>query len=66
MDVCLPVTGPRVCPGMGLAYLESTMATVALISHFDFALACPMDEIQRVMMFTVKANKMPITLTKRR
>jgi len=53
-------SGPRVCPGQGLAYLECAMATAALVSHFDMTLDCPVSEIKRVLAFTASANKLPI------
>jgi cytochrome P450 len=55
--------GPRECPGKGLAMAEGVTALAALVYHFDMSLACPASEIERIMSFVAKANKMPIRLT---
>jgi cytochrome P450 len=54
--------GPRVCPGMNLAMLESALAISFLAYFFDMALDCPVDEIKRIINFSAVANKMPIKL----
>jgi cytochrome P450 len=57
--------GPRVCPGQALARLEGVAALAAMIRVFDFKLACPESEIERVCDFVSKANKMPVYITRR-
>ena len=58
--------GPRVCPGMNLAFSEATFAIAVLVSHFDMELACPESEIKRIINFTTQPNKMPIYIRKRK
>jgi cytochrome P450 len=55
--------GTRVCPGQQLAMLEATIAAALLAYSFDFALACPKEEIHRVQSFTICPNWMPVHLT---
>jgi cytochrome P450 len=57
--------GPRVCPGQALARVEGVAALAAMIRVFDFKLACPESEIERVCDFVTKANKMPVHMTRR-
>ena len=58
-------SGPRVCPGIHLAYSEAIFALAVLTHHFDFELACPKEEINRVFNFTSQPNKMPVYIKKR-
>jgi cytochrome P450 len=53
-------SGPRVCPGMNLALNEIIPAVALLGYYFDLDLACPANEIERVVNFTATANKMPM------
>lgn len=55
--------GPRLCPGMGLAFQESTLALAFLAYYFNFTLDCPVEEIVRIPQFVATATKMPIILT---
>lgn len=57
--------GPRVCPGQALVQSEGVAALAALVRCFDFKLACPPAEIERVTDFVTKANKLPVYLTPR-
>jgi cytochrome P450 len=54
--------GPRVCPGMNLAYYEGVLAIAFLAYHFDMELNCPKNEIYRIRSFTLCPNKMPVVL----
>jgi cytochrome P450 len=54
--------GPRVCPGMNLAYHEGVLAIAFLAHHFNMELNCPKNEIYRIRSFTACPNKMPIVL----
>jgi len=54
--------GSRVCPGMGLAMIETIVTTSLLAYSFKIELACPKEEIKRVHHFTFTANKMPVYL----
>lgn len=56
--------GPRVCLGMTLALTEAALAVAMLAKHFDMALACPVEEVQRIIVFAATTNKMPIKFTK--
>lgn len=55
--------GPRTCPGMLLATVEASLAIAFLAHHFRIELACPAEEITRVMNVTSMPNKMPLRLT---
>ena len=67
MDECFMAfgSGPRQCPGTNLAHIEGLVGMCAVVQHFDFELACPMDEIKRILSFTAQPNKMPMCLQKR-
>eukprot|EP01031_Cornospumella_fuschlensis_P028903 gene28903-34879_t len=56
-------SGPRVCPGMSLAILESVLAIAYLVQNFSIELACDPEEIHRTIRLTSTPNKMPIKLT---
>ncbi|RYH09398.1 cytochrome P450 [archaeon] len=56
-------SGPRVCPGMSLAILESVLAIAHLIQRFHVRLACDPGSINRVVNLTSAPDTMPITLT---
>lgn len=58
--------GPRLCPGMHLAYTEIVLAMSFMSHYFDVELACPKEEIERVMIFAATANKMPLRFTLRK
>ncbi|RYH13957.1 cytochrome P450 [archaeon] len=58
-------SGPRICPGMTLALTEAALAICFLVYAFDFSLACPPEEVQRIVVFAATPNKMPLKLTKR-
>jgi cytochrome P450 len=58
--------GPRECPGMALSLAEAPLIVAHIVRHFDFKLACPAEEIERVTGITVGPNKMPIIFTVRR
>lgn len=58
--------GPRVCPGMGLAYFEGELILAALISCFDFELACDPSDVKRVLSFTAQPNRVPMKFFKRK
>jgi cytochrome P450 len=55
--------GPRICPGYEVAPAMGTLALASIVDHFDIELACPCDEIYRIVAFTVTMNKMPFKLT---
>ena len=55
--------GPRICPGYEIAPAMGALALASIIDHFDVELACPKDEIYRIVAFTVTMNKMPFKLT---
>lgn len=55
--------GPRICPGMNLAFHEATLAIAFLAIHYDMTLNCPVSEIKRVPNFVAMANKMPVLFT---
>lgn len=57
--------GPRICPGMTVALMESKFALVALTHYFNITLDCSHEDIQRVMTFTSSPNKLPVILTPR-
>lgn len=57
--------GPRICPGMSLAYMEIIFSTALMAFYVDIELACPREEIQRVVNFILCANKMPLKMTRR-
>ncbi|RYG96465.1 cytochrome P450 [archaeon] len=57
-------SGPRVCPGMSLAILESVLAIAYIVKNFSIELACDAAEVTRVMRLTSTPNKMPIRLTR--
>lgn len=52
--------GSRICPGMSLALQEIIVSAALLGYALDFTVACPEEEIFRVMNFSASANKMPI------
>ena len=56
--------GPRICPGMNLAYHEGIIAIAFLAYHFEMSLGCAEEEIVRIRSITASANKMPIILKK--
>ena len=56
-------SGPRICPGMGLAYQEATLALALLAYYFDFRLNCPKEEIKRIPTFVAVPTKMPLILS---
>lgn len=53
-------SGPRICPGMGLAYFEGELILAALICCFDFELACDPKEVKRILSFTAQPNLVPM------
>jgi cytochrome P450 len=52
--------GPHICPGMYLALAEITMALAMMGYRLQFQLACPPEEIQRLVLFIATPNKMPM------
>jgi len=52
--------GSRVCPGMGVAMIETIVTTALLAYTFKMELACPKDEIKRIAHTSFMANKMPV------
>lgn len=57
--------GPRACPGMHLSYSELVLAIAYLGHCFDISLACPAEEIERIMNFAASPNKMPLYIRAR-
>mgnify|MGYP003387401409 CR=1 FL=1 len=57
--------GPRKCPAFSMAHVEVVICMVTLVFHFDWELACPQQEIERILQFTAKANKLPLLFHKR-
>lgn len=57
--------GPRICPGMSLAYIEGVLAVAAVFHYFDVALACKPEEIKATLNFTAQPNQLPVRLSKR-
>lgn len=55
--------GPRICPGYEIAPAMGTIALASIVKHFTFQLACPPEEIYRIVAFTVTMNKMPFIFT---
>jgi cytochrome P450 len=58
-------SGPRVCPGKGLAYFEGELILASLVACFDFKLACDAKEVKRQMSFTAQPNRVPMIFSKR-
>jgi cytochrome P450 len=58
--------GRRICPGIGLANLEGTLAVAYLVHSFDFELDCPPSEVVRQLNFTVMPNKLPLAFSMRK
>lgn len=58
--------GPRVCPGMSLAFIEGIFALTNIAHSFDISLACDPSEVKRMIVFTASPNKVPIWLKARR
>ena len=58
-------SGPRLCPGMELAYMEAVIGITSIVTHVNIQLACPKEEISRILKFTAAPNKMPMIITKR-
>ncbi|RYH09400.1 cytochrome P450 [archaeon] len=56
-------SGPRVCPGMSLAILESVLAIAYIVKNFSIELACDPKDIVREMNITSNPNMMIISLT---
>lgn len=59
-------TGPRICPGQDLAFMEGAIMLTALYHYFDMELACNPSEVNRLFNFTSCPSKMPIRVTSRR
>jgi cytochrome P450 len=55
--------GPRICPGRHLALAEATFVIANIVSLLYFEIACPHEEIHRVITLTAAVNKMPIRFT---
>mmetsp|Transcript_19288 Transcript_19288/g.32679 ORF Transcript_19288/g.32679 Transcript_19288/m.32679 type:complete len:540 (+) Transcript_19288:68-1687(+) len=58
-------SGPRVCPGMGLAVSEGVLGLATIVHHFDFALTCPASEVKAEFKFTMQPSKLPMKFTRR-
>ena len=52
--------GARICPGMILAIQEIVVSIICLGYSLEFELACPAEEVYRVMNYSASATKMPI------
>jgi cytochrome P450 len=59
-------SGPRICPGMNLAYMEMILAMAFLAYYTDIAIDCDKREIQRVCIWVAASNKMPIRVSSRK
>ena len=57
--------GPRICPGLGLAKSEIIIATANIFHVYRVELGCPIEEIQRVLRFQARPNKIPLIFSKR-
>lgn len=57
--------GPRQCPGIVLAGVESIVGLSAVVHHFDFALACRPQDVKRTFYFVAAPSQLPMTLRKR-
>jgi cytochrome P450 len=55
--------GPRICPGMTLARLEGELILAALVSCFEFSLACAPSELQRRLFFTAQLEALPMKIS---
>lgn len=56
-------SGPRMCPGMILAYQEAICTAACLAYAFPrMTLACPEEDICRISRFTATPNQMPLFL----
>jgi cytochrome P450 len=58
--------GPRECPGKLLSLIDAPLLIAHIVHHFEFSMACPVDEIRRVFQLTVGPNKMPVIFTPRK
>lgn len=52
--------GPRKCPAFSLSHIEVVMCVCTLVDAFNWEIACPIMEIERVLQFTAKPNKLPL------
>ena len=50
---------------MGLTNAEGPFLLAHIVHTFDLSLACPPEEITRIMSITVNPNKMPLIFTPR-
>jgi cytochrome P450 len=57
--------GPRVCPGMKLASLETQCAMANLLRSYRLELGCDLAEINWLMAFTAHPDKAPLLLQSR-
>lgn len=57
--------GSRLCPGIHLAKLEGELALAHILKNYDLKLQCAPEEVQRVLRFTVKAERIPMKFVKR-
>lgn len=58
--------GPRVCPGRGLALLESTLLVAALLRRYDVAFACRPEDVHEVTTFTTHPVGLRMRFAQRR
>jgi cytochrome P450 len=67
MESCLSSFGggPRICPGMNLAYNEAVLAAAFSAVHFDMSLGCAKEEVKRVTNLIATLTQMPVLLTPR-
>lgn len=58
-------SGPRLCPGMHLGTANVLIVVSCIVRHLDFALDCPVAEVERLFNFVARANKMPMKFSLR-
>ncbi len=59
-------TGPRLCPGRNLAYLEIKMVVAMIASSFQLSLRKPEESVKEIMAFSLMPKQLQINLHPRK